>query len=129
MDNFLMKILGVKVVNKVKFLEKEYPYIGETEDEFFTIYVDIKNKKTLEEALDLYVKPDILEGENKYDLEESYLKDLSNTIAISLKRLEFDYSSMKRYKVKEFRGVSREDQHRKWAQKGIYEAEKIWSNF
>lgn len=129
----MMKTLGGKVVNEVKSLEKEYPYVGETEEEFFAIYLDIKNKKTLEEALDLYVKPDILEGENKYDCEahgrkvsaqrRTYLKDLSNMVAISLKRLEFDYSTMQRYKVNDYCAFPERINFRKWAKEGIHEAD------
>ena len=48
--------------------------------------LDIKNKKTLQEALDMFVKPDVLEGENKYYCEKyethidasrrNYIKDI-----------------------------------------------------
>ena len=38
----------------------------EREENFFAISVDVKNKKTLQEALDLFIKPDFLEGDNKY---------------------------------------------------------------
>jgi len=34
------------------------------------VTIEIKNKKCLDEALDLFVKPDILDGENKYYCEE-----------------------------------------------------------
>jgi len=47
-------------------LETEYPYVGEREEPFYAITLDIKNKKTIQEALDTYIKPDILEGDNKY---------------------------------------------------------------
>jgi hypothetical protein len=50
-------------------LEASYPYVGEREEDFYAITLDIKNKKTIQEALDLYIKPDILEGENKYHCE------------------------------------------------------------
>jgi hypothetical protein len=51
-------------------MEKDYPYVGEKEEPFFALPLDIKNKKTIQEALDLYVKPDLLEGDNKYYCEK-----------------------------------------------------------
>jgi hypothetical protein len=37
---------------------------------YTTIGLDIKDKKKIEEALDSLIKPDILEGDNKYKIEE-----------------------------------------------------------
>lgn len=86
---------------ETKSLEKEYPFIGERDEAFFAIPLDIKNKKNISEALDLYTSADILEGDNKYLCEKfdkkidvqrrAYLKKLSNTVVINLKRFEFDF--------------------------------------
>ena len=62
----LKRSLGGVIVNETKSLEPEFPYIGEKEEPFFALALDIKDKKSLQEALDLYIKPDILEGDNKY---------------------------------------------------------------
>jgi ubiquitin carboxyl-terminal hydrolase 34 len=102
--NILKDTIGGVFSNETKSLEPEYPYVSEREEPFFAITLDIKNKKNIMEALDLYVKPDILEGDNKYHCEKydrkvnasrrSYLKKLSNTVIINLKRFEFDYNAM-----------------------------------
>ena len=57
-------------MNETKSLEKAFPFVGEREEPFFALSVDIKNKRSLKEALDLYIKPDILEGDNKYQCEK-----------------------------------------------------------
>ena len=98
----MRKTIGGVIGNEIKSLEGEYPYLGENEENFLAISLDIKNKKSLIEALDLYIKPDFLEGDNKYQCEKykrkinaqkrSYLKKLSNTVIINLKRFEFDYN-------------------------------------
>ena len=62
--------LGGVLCNEIKSLEKEYPYVGESEEPFAALALDIKNKRRLQDALDLYVKPDLLEGENKYNCEK-----------------------------------------------------------
>jgi len=58
------------VCNETKSLEPEYEYVGERDEDFYAIPLDIKNKKNIQEALDLYIKPDILEGDNKYMCEK-----------------------------------------------------------
>jgi ubiquitin C-terminal hydrolase len=70
MGNFLKNTLGGKLCNETRSLEDEYPYVGERDEDFYAITLDIKNKKSLQEALDMYIKPDILEGDNKYHCEE-----------------------------------------------------------
>jgi hypothetical protein len=111
-ESLLKDTIGGVIGNEIKSLEKEYPYTSEREETFFAIPLDIKNKKNIMEALDLYVKPDILEGDNKINCEKydrkvnaakrSYLKTLSNTVIINLKRFEFDYNSMQRLKVNDY---------------------------
>lgn len=103
-SSMIKDTVGGVLGNETKSLEEEYPYVGEREEPFLAIQLDIKNKKTLAEALDLYIKPDHLEGDNKYLCEKhnrkvnaqrrSYLKKLGNTVIINLKRFEFDYNNM-----------------------------------
>jgi ubiquitin C-terminal hydrolase len=50
----------------------------------------------------MYIKPDVLEGENKYFCEKygthidasrrNYIKEISDTFIINLKRFEFDFT-------------------------------------
>jgi ubiquitin C-terminal hydrolase len=111
-EKLLSEILGGEIVNEIKSLEEEYEYISQRPEPFFSIQLDIKNKKSIEEALDSYVKPDILEGDNKYHCEEydkkikvqkrAFLNKTSNTLIINLKRFEFDYTTFRRYKVNDY---------------------------
>ena len=74
--NFLKKAIGGTLCNETRSLEPGYPYVGERDEDFYAVTLDIKNKKTLQEALDLYIKPDVLEGDNKYHCEQ-YDKKIS----------------------------------------------------
>ena len=90
--SLLKSQIGGVLCNEIKSLEKEYAYVGESEEPFGFLSLDIKNKRRLQDALDTYVKPDLLEGENKYFCEKwkkhvdaqkrSYLKELSDTVVI-----------------------------------------------
>ena len=62
----LKSSVGGVLCNEIRSLEKEYPYLGEREEPFSALSLDIKNKRRLQDALDLYVRPDILDGDNKY---------------------------------------------------------------
>lgn len=52
--------------NETKSLDPDYPYSSYTTEPFYCLSLDIQNKKTLHEALDMYIKPDILDGDNKW---------------------------------------------------------------
>ena len=70
------------------------------------------NKKNIYEALDLYVKDDILEGENKYFCDKyekkikvkkrCCIKSLPNKLIITLKRFEFDLNTMMKMKINDY---------------------------
>lgn len=64
LQNFLKDTVGGVIGNETKSLDKDFPYVGEREEDFVALSLDIKNKKNLGEALDLYIKPDFLEGDN-----------------------------------------------------------------
>jgi ubiquitin carboxyl-terminal hydrolase 34 len=66
----LKETVGGYVCYETKSLEKEFPFMSEREEPFFAIPLDIKNKKNISEALDLFIKPDVLEGDNKYHCEK-----------------------------------------------------------
>jgi ubiquitin C-terminal hydrolase len=71
----------------------------------------------------------VLEGDNKYHCEKynqkvsaqrrTYLKDLSNTVVINLKRFEFDYNTMQRLKVNDYCEFPETINFSKWTKRGI----------
>lgn len=125
--------VGGLIANETRSLESEFPYVGESEEPFFAVSLDIKNKKTLAEALDMYIKPDHLEGDNKYfcdrhnrkiDVQRrSYLKKLSNTVIINLKRFEYDYNSQQRLKLNDYCEFPERINFKPWTKEGIRERE------
>lgn len=82
----------------------------------------------------MYIKPDVLEGDNKYHCEQydrkvsaqrrTYLKNLSNTVVINLKRFEFDYNTMRRLKVNDYCEFPETINFRPWTKEGIAEQEQ-----
>jgi len=108
----LNDFIGGTLSHEIISLETDYPYYGEREEAYLTIPLDIKNKRNIYEALDFYVKEDILEGDNKYHCEQyerkikvmkrCCIKTLPNTLIITLKRFDFDFASMQKVKINDY---------------------------
>ena len=123
-ENFLENSFKGKIANEIISLEKEYPYYSQSEEPFFRITLDIKGHKSLEEALDAYVKGEILDGDNKYYVEEhkrkisirksSSLKILGNVVIIHLKRFEFDFVTFNNYKLSDYLKFPTKINFKKW---------------
>ena len=123
-ENFLENSFKGKISNEILSLEKEYPYYSQSEEPFFRITLDIKGHKSLEEALDAYVKGEILDGDNKYYVDEhkrkisirksSSLKLLGNEVIIHLKRFEFDFVTFNNYKLSDYLKFPTKINFKKW---------------
>lgn len=134
LQSHLKDTVGGLIGNETRSMEEEFPYVGEREEPFFAIQLDIKNKKNLGEALDLFIKPDHLDGDNKYMCEKydrkvdatrrSYIKKLQNTVIINLKRFDFDYNTMQRLKLNDFCEFPEKINFKPWTKEGILEREK-----
>ena len=85
------------------------PYFSEKQDELYTIPLDVQHKSSLPEALDLFIKGDKLEGDNRVFVERAgrkidamkrtVIKSLSKTVIFHLKRFEFDVATYRRNKL------------------------------
>ncbi|CAD8045417.1 unnamed protein product [Paramecium sonneborni] len=134
-SNLIPQLLGGTLVNEIKSLEADFDFRREKEEPFLTVSIDIKHKKCLEEALDLFVKGDVLDGENKYLCEEvqrkidvqkrQYFKKLPNTFIFHLKRFEFDYNTMLRIKINDYFEFPQEINMFKWTRDSIVENMEI----
>ncbi|KAG0316912.1 hypothetical protein BGZ99_006614 [Dissophora globulifera] len=98
---------GGKLVQQIK--SKDCEHISEREDSFFSIQCEVKNKKTLEESLQLYVQGEILDGDNKYKcsscdkhvdaIKRACIKELPQNLVLHLKRFDYDMDTMRRIKI------------------------------
>merc|ERR1712048_1302968 len=85
------------------------PHRSEREEAFHTVSLTVKNKSSLKESLALYVKGDILDGDNKWlcsecnakraALKRSCFGKLSKYLILHLSRFEFDFNAMRRKKL------------------------------
>ena len=111
-ENFLENSFRGKITNEIVSLEKEYPYYSQTEEPFYRITLEIKGHNNLEDALDEYIKGEILDGDNQYFVEKynkkisikkrTSIKKIGNQIIIHLKRFEFDYMTFQNKKLNDY---------------------------
>ena len=123
-ENFLNNSFKGKISNEIVSLNKEYPYYSKTDEDFYRITLDIKGHKNLEEALDAYIKGEILDGDNQYYVDKykkklpirksSSLKILGNQVIVHLKRFEFDFVTFTNKKLNDYLQFPFEINFKKW---------------
>ena len=123
-ENFLENSFKGKITNEIVSLEKEYPYYSQTVEPFYRITLDIKGHNNLEDALDAYIKGEVLEGDNQYYVEKykkkisilkrTSIKKIGNQIIIHLKRFEFDFYTFQNNKLNDYLKFPLKINFKKW---------------
>ncbi|KAJ6255648.1 ubiquitin carboxyl-terminal hydrolase [Anaeramoeba flamelloides] len=88
---------------------KSNQIISQKVENFFVISLEVKNKLKLQDSLDQYFQSEFLTGENQFYSEQlkkkvdaikkTYVSSLPNYLILHLKRFEWDYNLMKRFKI------------------------------
>jgi ubiquitin C-terminal hydrolase len=109
-EKVLKEVFGGTLCNQI--IPRECPHKNEREEPFYTISVEIKNKKDILESLKLFVEGELLTGDNKYycetckqhveTLKRCCISQLPPVLIIHLKRFEFDYDRMRHEKLNSF---------------------------
>ena len=86
--------------------------LSETEQQFTSLSLVVKNNRTLVESLQSSIKGDLLEGENAYYCEtkkakvdaikRTCIKSLPNVLVIHLQRFEYNWQSGTRIKLNDY---------------------------
>ena len=123
-ENFLENSFKGKITNEIVSLEPKYPYYSQTEEPFYRITLDIKGHNNLEDALDAFIKGEILEGDNSYFVEKykqkipikkrTSIKTIGNQIIIHLKRFEFDFMTFQNNKLNDYLKFPLKINFKKW---------------
>merc|ERR1712130_537549 len=92
-----------------QMISSECSHKSERLEAFHTVSLTVKNKSSLKESLESYVKGDILDGDNKWlcsecnakraALKRSCFGKLSKYLILHLSRFEFDFNAMRRKKL------------------------------
>ena len=100
---------GGKFVDELKF---ECGHKRYNEFQYNSIQINIQGCNNIYEALNNYIKSEVMDGENKINCEEcktkiacnkrQIFKNLPNILVIVLKRFEFDYDNMIKYKLNDY---------------------------
>lgn len=108
--NLIHQLLGTTVIQELESLDPNYKYEHEMEEVWNIIQLDIKGKNELESALDSFVGRTILDGADKYWLQDKsvavqaskryFFKTLSPTLFFHLKRFEISNNAFEESVIK-----------------------------
>eukprot|EP01022_Parablepharisma_sp_SALTPOND_P020369 TRINITY_DN369_c0_g2_i1.p1 TRINITY_DN369_c0_g2~~TRINITY_DN369_c0_g2_i1.p1 ORF type:complete len:1242 (+),score=153.28 TRINITY_DN369_c0_g2_i1:5520-9245(+) len=111
-DKLIRNFMQVTVLHEIESLEPDKKYKTTTEEPCLTLSIAIKNKSTLEDALDHLLKGDIMDGINKYHCPEynteikaskrCIIKSISKTLIIHLERFDFNNTTGTRKKLNDY---------------------------
>ena len=100
-------IFGGVVQNSL--VPKECGHISCTEEHFYGLSLEIKNKTSIVDSLHLYTQGEVLEGDNKFfcdtckthvnAVRRTAIKTLPKYLMLHLKRFEFDYKTLSHRKI------------------------------
>ena len=105
-EQMIQYIFGGKTQITVGGLEKDFTV--KREEEFYDVSLSINNCSSLPDSFDLFVSPESLVGDNRYESQEYGLQDAELTtrflkcprvLMIHLKRFEFDHMSQSNEKL------------------------------
>jgi uncharacterized UBP type Zn finger protein len=133
-EKLFQETLGGKLSHEIFSMEDEYPYYKESEEPYLTISLEIKHKNKLQDALDLFVQEEVLDGDNKFFCENHNrkikvkkrccIKTLPTTLVLTLKRFEFDYNTMQKMKINDYFEFPQTLNVRNWTKAGLSEAQR-----
>lgn len=109
-ESVLKQFFGGEIINQV--ISKDCPHLSERVEGFFALSIEVKGKKNILESLELFVKGDVLEGDNKYfcdsckakvnAVRRSCVNSLPDNLIVHQKRFEFDLELLRRVKLNDY---------------------------
>ena len=101
---------GIKLTDELYFIECEHKRFNESF--CYNIQLEVKNYTNINDSLKNYFKIEIMAGDNKINCEECCskrvchkqlkIKNLPNILVISLKRFDYDYRTMTKFKLNSY---------------------------
>jgi ubiquitin C-terminal hydrolase len=101
---------GIKFTDELSFIECNHKRFNESF--YYNIQLEVKNYSNIYDSLNNYFKIEIMSGDNKINCEECNIKrvchkqlkikNLPNILVISLKRFDYDYRTMRKFKLNNY---------------------------
>ena len=108
--NLFNYFFGIKVIDELQFVDCGHKRFNEFC--YNNIQLEIKDFSNIYDSFKNYFKTEVMDGDNKINCEQCkakrtchkqlLLKTLPNILVISLKRFEFDYNTMMKYKLNKY---------------------------
>lgn len=95
-----------------EFISRECAHKSSRSDYYLTLSLQVKGKRDITESLKTMVEGEVLEGNNAYLCEKCEkkvtalmrvsVKQLPNVLLIALKRFEFNFETLQKYKLNDY---------------------------
>jgi ubiquitin carboxyl-terminal hydrolase 9/24 len=118
-----------------EFICKDCPHYSEREEPFMTISLQVKNKHSIRESLEAFVEGEMLEGDNAYycekcekkvaTLKRCCIKRLPNVLFMVLKRFEFNFDTMTKFKINDYCEYPKSINMQEYSQEGLAKKDLI----
>ena len=126
-ETTIKSLLYGAFVNEV--ICKGCPHVSEREEPFMAVQLQVKDKHSIQQSLDSFVEGEMLEGDNAYycekcdkkrdSLKRQTFRQLPNVLIFNLKRFDFNYDTMSKFKINDFCEFPRELDMRRYTQEEI----------
>ena len=133
-SKLLDNIFGGKLCHQLVSLEYDKPFKSERDERFLSLSLGINDLRTLYDALDDYVKEEVMDEDNKYYCEEydqkievmnkCALKSLPKILLITLKRFGYDNTTFQRIKLNDYFEFPQEIDMKRWTKDYIENVEE-----
>ena len=105
--SFVFDFMAINQIVEIQSNDGEHPYYSPKNEKSLTLNLNIKNKKSIEEALDSLFKPEIIDcyecdlyPKIKMQISKGNLiQSLSNTVILHLERFEYNYDTQNKQKI------------------------------
>ena len=81
MEGTITHLLEGKMISYIKC--KNVDYNSKREESYYDISLPVRNNSSIIESFEEYIKPDLLEGDNKFDAGQHGLQDAEKEIVIN----------------------------------------------
>lgn len=125
-ETFVFDCLAINEIAEIQSTDSEHQYYSHNNEKYLALNLNIKNQKSIEEALNNLFKPEIIDGykcdyyPERIQIQKGHLiEKLSNTVILVLERFEYNIETGIRQKINDYCSFPMSINFSKWVKSPI----------